>query len=204
MGDDPLPGKVQASVPRLGRFRRRDYNALPDHPRHELLWGRLYVSPSPRPAHQAVAQRLLLHFDRIAESSGGLAFIAPLDVALADHSVVQPDVLYITKARLSTVQEWIEGAPDLVVEVVSPRLAPSNRRDRRDKQMLYAVSGVRESWIVEPRARQIEFLVNAGGRFVAQLPVGGVYRSAAIPEVQIDLPDFWDTVARRFPPGFSR
>jgi Uma2 family endonuclease len=185
-----------APPPDLGPYRRRDYEALPDEPRCELILGRFYFSLSPSPLHQVVALVLWKRFDRIAESSGGLALAAPLDVYLADHSVVQPDVIYCSAARRAIVGERIEGAPDLLVEVLSRGTA---RRDRGEKLSLYAESGVREYWVVDPRERQIEFLVNEGGRFVVSVPPGDEYRSPALPEIHLGLAGFWREVADRLP-----
>ena len=177
----------------LGPYRRPDYEALPDEPRCELIFGRIYVSPSPSPLHQATLFALAEVLARAAREGGGLQFVAPLDTFLADHSVVQPDLLYISAARRAILQERVEGAPDLLVEVLSPGTV---RRDRGEKLVLYAQSGVREYWIVDPQARQIEFLVNEGGRFVVAMPVGGEYRSQALPEVRLDLAALWREVDR--------
>ena len=175
----------------LGPYRSSDYEALPDQPRCELIYGRFYVSPSPRPWHQATILILGDKLRRIARPRGGRAFIAPLDVHLADHSVVQPDVIYISAERLSILQDWIRGTPDLLVEVLSPG---TTRNDRGEKLRLYAESGVLEYWIIDPLERQIEFLRNEGGHFVVVVPEGGVYRSQALPEVELDLVDFWREV----------
>jgi Uma2 family endonuclease len=182
----------------LGPYRRVDYEALPDQPRCELLFGRLYVMPSPTVLHQTVLQLLWEHLRGIARSAGGRAFVAPLDVALADHSVVQPDVIYVAAERLEILRTRIEGAPDLLVEVLSPGTA---RRDRGEKLSLYARSGIREYWLVEPESRQIEILVNEAGRFVVALPVGGLYRSQQIPEIHLDVAEFWRSVEAEVGPG---
>ncbi|HEV3458530.1 MAG TPA: Uma2 family endonuclease [Thermoanaerobaculia bacterium] len=180
----------------LGPYRREDYDALPDQPRCELLFGRLYVSPSPTPWHQLVASFLWRHLESIAKAAGGFVFIAPLDVVLADHSVVQPDVMYISTERLGVLRQRIVGAPDLLIEVLSPS---SGRRDRGEKLNLYAQTGIREYWIVDPETRQIEFLVNEAGRFIVSVPVAGVYRSQEIPEIHLDIASFWQEVTGRFP-----
>jgi Uma2 family endonuclease len=182
----------------LGPYRRADYEALPEEPRCELIRGRFYLSPAPTPLHQIVLILLGGHFLEIAEASGGLAAVAPLDVPLAIHSVVQPDVMYLTAARRKLVGQRLEGVPDLVIEILSPA---TSRRDRGEKLALYAASGgggesgVREYWIVDPEARQIEFLVNDGGHFVVTLPSGADYRSPVIREVRLDLAAFWQRVA---------
>jgi Uma2 family endonuclease len=182
----------------LGPYRRQDYDALPDQPRCELLFGRLYVMASPTLTHQAVVHVLWRHLDDLAQASGGLAYASPLDVELADHSIVQPDVIYLSAERLGVAQpRRLIGAPDLLVEILSPGTA---RRDRGEKLMLYAQSGIREYWIADARTRQIEFLVNEAGRFVVALPVGGLYQSQVLPEVHLDLVDFWRQVETRLPP----
>src|SRR5215472_7519061 len=80
----------------LGPYRKRDYLALPDEPRCELIYGRFYEMTAPRLRHQVLALILGKHFVEIAFRSGGLAAVAPVDVTLADHSVVQPDVIYVS------------------------------------------------------------------------------------------------------------
>jgi Uma2 family endonuclease len=182
----------------LGPFRQRDYEALPDEPRCELLFGRLYVMPGPTLQHQATLQAMWLHLNRIAQASGGRAYFAPLDVALADHSVVQPDAIYVSPERFGALRRRIEGAPNLLVEVLSPGTA---RRDRGEKLMLYAQTGIREYWIVDHEVRQIELLINEAGRFVVVLPEAGRYQSQSLPEVHLDVADFWRQVETQLPPA---
>jgi Uma2 family endonuclease len=184
----PLLKDVPLAPPAdLGPYRRKDYEALPDEPRCELIYGRFYVSPSPLVLHQLV---VMLAFERlrpIAETVGAWVFFAPLDVYFFDHSVAQPDVMYISAARRGIIEKRIEGAPDLVVEVLSPGTA---RRDRGEKLRLYAEAGVREYWILDPPERQIEFLRNDGGQFMVALPEGGVYRSQALTEISFDVAQY--------------
>lgn len=178
----------------LGPFRRQDYERLPEQPRYELIYGRLYLTPSPTWLHQIVALLLWHRLDRIACRTRGLALAAPLDVTLADHSVVQPDVIYLTRERRPIAGEHIEGAPDLLVEVLSPG---SVRRDRGEKLRLYAESGVQEYWLVDPAARQIEFLVNRDGRFQIAIAEDDRYASEALPDVELDLDELWREVEER-------
>jgi Uma2 family endonuclease len=185
-----------APTSELGPYRRADYQALPDEPRCELIYGRFYVSPSPAGPHQTVLLQLARMLDDLAVAAGGLVQIAPMDVVLAEHSVVQPDVVYLSTAHRQQMRERVEGAPDLAVEVLSPGTA---RRDRGEKLRLYAEAGVREYWIVDPAERQIEFLVNEDGRFVVALPTGREYRSTVLPELRLDLVTFWEEVAKRLP-----
>ena len=178
----------------LGPYRYTDYDVLPAEPSCELIFGRFYLSPAPSIPHQIVAGAFYRTLDEIADESGGLVVQAPADVVLADHSVVQPDVFYISAARRGIVGDRIEGPPDLVIEIISPATI---RRDRSEKLALYARSNVREYWIAEGAGRQIEFLVNRGGQFVVALPTQGAYRSEVLPEVRLDLAAFWRKVEKK-------
>jgi Uma2 family endonuclease len=177
----------------LGPYRRADYLALPDEPRCELLYGRLLVMTAPTLRHQRIVGRLFSLLLALADRLGGEAFVSPVDVALADHSIVQPDVVYVAPARSSALTTArIEGAPDLVVEILSPSTA---RRDLGEKLRLYAESGVLEYWIVDPGPGTFEFLVRADEEFRVRVPDGAIYRSAAIAGLEIDLEVFWRTVS---------
>ena len=178
----------------LGPYRAEDYAELPDEPRCELIYGRIFVTPSPAPPHQMACFLVAKRLDRSVEAVGGQVFVAPLDVWLTEHSVVQPDVIYVSAMNRSIVGERIEGAPDLLVEVLSPR---TSRRDRNEKLALYAEAGIREYWILDLAARQITFLANEGGRFVVVIPVGATYRSGQLPEIEIDVESFWQEFDRR-------
>ena len=189
--ETPLPPPTE-----LGPYRVKDYDGLPDEPRCELLYGRFYLMSGPTPLHQMVAQMVWRHLDDIALAAGATAFMAPLDVELADHSVVQPDVIYLSAGRREIARHRIVGAPDLLVEVLSPS---SMGRDWRVKLMLYAESGIREYWIVDPKTRLIEFLVNEGGRFMIAMPAGVQYRSQGLPEINLDVAELWRQVESRLP-----
>ncbi len=179
----------------LGPYRRKDYEALPAEPRYELIYGRFYLSPSPSVLHQLTVGLLYEILIRLAMPRGGMALLSPMDVYFDDHSVVQPDLLYLSAARRRIVRERIEAAPDLVVEVLSPTTA---RRDRNEKLRLYGEKGVREYWIFDLAERQIEFLVNEDGKFVVALPEDGGYHSEALPEISLDILEFWREIDRRF------
>jgi Uma2 family endonuclease len=177
----------------LGPYRQSDYLALPDEPRCELLYGRLLVMPSPTVRHQRVVTRLLRVVLDFADRDGGHALVSPLDVSLADHSIVQPDVIYVSNARASILRSRVEGAPDLVIEVLSPGTA---RRDLGEKLRLYAESGIIEYWIVDPGHETFEFLENGADGFRLLIPEGGRYRSAAIAGLELDLEAFWRAIPR--------
>ncbi len=183
---------------KLGPYRRADYAVLPDEPRCELIFGRLYLSPSPIPLHQYLVTELWRLLAAAAEGTGGMALVAPMDVHLADHSVVQPDILYISRRNRSIIQNWIEGPPDLVVEVLS---ASTASRDQIHKLSLYAQSGIQEYWIVDPRRRLITFLVLQDGFYAVHAPENGKWRSPNRPELELDADALWAAVKREFGPG---
>jgi Uma2 family endonuclease len=178
----------------LGPYRDSDYLRLPDEPRCELLYGRLLVTPAPTARHQHVVARVLRILLDCADRHGDQALAAPIDVVLANHSVVQPDVIYVTRARASIVRESVEGAPDLVVEVLSPGTA---RRDLGEKLRLYADAGVAEYWIVDPGLETFELLVNAGDGFRVSPLDGPIFRSTAIRGLELDLEAFWRAIPLR-------
>ncbi len=181
-----------------GPWRRDDYASLPDEPRCELIHGRFYLSPNPLFVHQRVATRIWRLLDDIAEATGGEAACAPLDVHLADHTVAQPDVIYVSPGRRGIVRKRVEGAPDLVVEVLSPSTAAM---DRVLKLNRYGDAGVKEYWLVDPTDRRFEVLVHDGERFVVQVKDIGVWKSPVVPGVELDIAAFWTEVDRRALPG---
>ena len=185
----------------LGPYRRADHAALPEEPRCELIYGHFYLSPSPVSLHQYISVRLAYLLHEIAERTGGLALAAPMDVHLAPHSVVQPDLLYVSADRSEIVRDWIEGAPDLVVEILSPGTAS---RDQVHKLNLYAEASVAEYWIVDPAGRHITFLVSDGDAFTVRPPESGRWRSPVLPEVELDVDGLWDAVERKFGPLSDR
>ncbi len=133
----------------------RDLRSFPeDRNRYEIIGGQLIVSPSPSTRHQHVLIKLASALDTYLSLEGsGAVYAAPLDVRLSFYDVVQPDLLVVLDDRAEIVQEQgIVGAPNLVVEILSPS---SNVTDRVDKAVLYARSGVPEYWIVDPIAETV-------------------------------------------------
>lgn len=178
----------------LGPYRANDYWELPEGEPCELICGRLIMSPCPTPKHQMIVILLAEMFLNFARSSGGFTVCAPMDVVLSDDTILQPDLLYISKERRKIVQQRIEGPPDLVVEILSPG---TERRDRLAKLDLYARYGVKEYWIVDPASELFEFLLNDDGRFTVLSQTSDELQSPSLPEVKIQLADFWKEVTAR-------
>lgn len=154
------------------------------------------MSPAPRTSHQIIVGELNSILREAAKVRGGLTIPSPTDVVLSDHTILQPDALYISKARRGIVGDRVNGPPDLAIEVLSPG---AERRDRVQKLSLYAEYGVKEFWIVDPQAKHIEFFVLEANGYVLKQGSGEVYESPLLSEVKIDLSDFWREVAERLP-----
>jgi Uma2 family endonuclease len=120
----------------------------------ELWNGELVRSSAPDPEHQDIALNFASALKQFAIPTRlGKVYTGPIDVVLSPRRVVQPDVLFVSKARLGIIKHWIDGTPDLVVEVVSEQ---SWRRDRIEKKALYEQAGVSEYWVVDPECQTIE------------------------------------------------
>jgi Uma2 family endonuclease len=180
----------------VGPYRAADYWKLPEGAPVELMRGEFVMSPAPRSVHQVIVVLLTEIFSGFSRRSGGFALCAPADVVLSDDTILQPDLLYISKHRKAIVGDRINGPPDIVVEVLS---TGAERRDRVQKLALYAQFGVQEFWIVDPKAQNIEFLLLDAGRYMVTQSVADRYQSPRLPEVEIDLATFWREVAERLP-----
>jgi len=143
---------------RTGRhWTYRDYLRLEDDQRYEVIEGQLIMVPAPSSFHQWFSHNLeILLTEFVREHKLGYVFDAPIDVILDENNVVQPDLLFIAKERREIIQErGIFGAPDLVVEIVSPS---SVHHDYHSKQRLYERFGVQEYWLVDPGNRAVDVL----------------------------------------------
>jgi Uma2 family endonuclease len=148
------------------KLKYEDFLLLPDDGRrHEILDGEHYVNPSPVTRHQIVSMRLVLALGTFVYEHGlGELFHAPYDVVLGEHDIVEPDLVFVSNERAHIItRDNIQGAPDLVVEILSP----SNRGyDERVKYQTYERFGVLEYWIVDPEEQSVTVYRRAGGKFV--------------------------------------
>ncbi|CAN5688152.1 Uma2 family endonuclease [soil metagenome] len=141
------------------------YLELDDEHRYEILDGELLMTPAPGTRHQRIVEELQYRFARwVRQYNTGLLLPAPTDVVLAEDVVVQPDLLFIRAARVAEIvdERAVQGAPDLVVEILSPS---SLERDRHRKREQYRRYGVPEFWIVDPANRAIEVLALQGEEY---------------------------------------
>jgi Uma2 family endonuclease len=153
-----------------------------------LLEGETNLAPAPSDKHHAVVVKLLVAlYQFVTEHRLGQVRVSPYDVVLSNYDVVQPDVLYVSNARANIITPAnIQGAPDLVVEVVSPSSA---EYDRGYKRTLYSRSGVLEYWLVDPDTETVEVLtVSAQGLAVyASYRRGEALRSPLLAGLALDL-----------------
>ena len=140
------------------KFTYEDFRNTPEDKRYELLDGDLVTIATPGELHQSVSAQLGWRLVQFAsENNSGQVYHAPFDVVLSDTDVVQPDLLYVSNERTHIITpENIQGAPDLVVEILSPSTAT---RDRTFKRTLYARHGVKEYWMVDTSAKDITVLL---------------------------------------------
>ena len=140
----------------------QDYAKTPDGERYELLDGELIMAPAANMPHQETSMNLSREVSLFVKKNGlGRVFHAPTDVVLADTIVVQPDVLFVSKEREGIITHAnIQGAPDFVVEILSPSTA---QNDWRRKWEIYERHGVKEYWIVDPANRIVYVMLARNG-----------------------------------------
>lgn len=161
-----LPLNEANGWPAQGQWRYADYLRLPDDGRrYEIIDGVLYIANAPSMEHQFTVSEIHFHLKLLVrEKQLGQVFTAPLEVHLSEASrPVQPDILFIRAERQPPLgTQFFEGAPDLIVEVVSPS---SIRLDRKTKFDAYEVAGVTEYWIADPKTRSVEVYTLARGEY---------------------------------------
>ena len=174
------------------KFTYEDYCNAPEDKRYELHDGDLVVVPSPKEQHQTTTLDLAAEIRQFARRTGiGRAFVAPFDIVFSNHDVVQPDVIYVSNERRGIITaDNIQGAPDLVIEVLSPSTA---HRDRTFKRALYARHGVREFWLVDTDTHTIEVLLLGEGRYntVSTYSAGETLTSPTLADFTLNLDDIF-------------
>lgn len=154
--------------------------------RFELIEGEVFMTPSPNTRHQRAVAKLLRRLaDFTDEHDLGEVFIAPYDIVFSKWTALEPDLLFIRRERSGIVTDAnVKGAPDLVIEVLSP----SNKaHDRKRKLREYEKAGVPEAWYLDPEERTGEILnLGADGLYAVTASLSGN-----------------DEITSRVAPGFS-
>ncbi len=180
---------LRASV----RFKAEDIWDTPeDGNRYEVIDGQLFVTPPPLIRHQKGAGALYRHLAPHVHSRNlGEIFYAPVALVLDDENGIEPDLVFVSRERLGIITDRaIEGAPDLVVEVLSPS---TQARDRGIKMRRYAATGIPHYWILDPVARALEEyrLGEQGYELTGTSGPGSVFRPQRFPGLEIPIDDLW-------------
>ena len=165
-----------------------DYAALDEGAPYQLIDGELVMTPAPTFFHQLVVWRLGTDlFTFVEQQERGVVVGSPVDVYFSETETYQPDLVFISKDRLNIITEQkINGAPDLVVEILSPA---TGYYDLTKKRRVYEASGVKEYWIVDPIEHTVEVLENVEGTYetVAKTHQKGRVPSRLLDGFEVDL-----------------
>jgi Uma2 family endonuclease len=138
----------------------------------ELKYGILHVSDAPTPNHQSVVAQLFVALRaHVIERKLGRVWLSPLDVVLDERKalIVQPDLMFISNAKSWIVRDRVRGAPDLVIEVLSP----NPRIGRTDEHLRwFAEYGVRECWLVHQDQHRISVVGFEDGQIATRRLIG--------------------------------
>jgi Uma2 family endonuclease len=155
--------------------------------RFELIEGELFVTPAPSLGHQDISGNLYALFRAMIFESGlGRVYYAPVDVRLAERTIVQPDLIIVLADRqVQLAGPRVEGAPSLAVEIISKS---TSQYDRQTKRGVYAQYEVPEYWLVDPLAQSITIYSDPhNGRYHTETEAIDVAISATIPGLSADL-----------------
>jgi Uma2 family endonuclease len=187
-----LIGMARAvEIPKKEVYTYDDYAKLPEGAPYQLIGGKLVMTPAPSTHHQDIAKKLLVRLFSLEEKGLGKVFHAPIDVYFEETETYQPDIIFISRERLDIIEEErIRGAPDLVIEILSPSTA---YYDLRKKFKVYERHGVREYWVVDPEARSITRYENRGGSLiqVEEVEERGRVGSELLPGLELDIESLW-------------
>lgn len=169
-----------------------DYENTPEGGKFQLIDGEIQEMTSPTFLHQLIVQNLNFLFSAyVRTNKAGRVLSAPMDVTLSPKDTVQPDLLYIDKLRYSVISEKkIDGAPDIVIEVLSPSTAYLDLKYKKD---LYEISGVKEYWIVDPEDNSVEIYFNEANSFnrIQKSKKDGLLSSKILSGLEINIKDIF-------------
>ena len=169
-----------------------DYLNTPEGERYQLIEGELILTPSPSFQHQEVSFILSgMVRDFLVRKKIGRAVAAPMDVVFDDDNVLQPDLVFVSKARESIITiAGILGAPDLVVEILSPS---TGRYDLQEKKRIYERFGVMEYWIIDPMQETLQILVSRDHQFEQAFSGqrSGRAKSEVLPGFSVELEELF-------------
>lgn len=173
-------------------YTTEDYTALPEGAPFELINGKLIFMPSPTSLHQQISMNLssLLHvFAR--KNKLGRVLTAPMDVYLDKKNVFQPDILFVSKKREDIIGKFIQGAPELIVEIASPS---TKAKDESEKLAAYSKFGVQEYWLINPKAQEVTVYFKNGKKMKKKetLKKNQVLKTMTIKGFIVDVADIFE------------
>ena len=184
-------GYTIANVAEDREYTVEDYMQLPEGAPFQLINGKLTFMASPKVLHQNISFILSgLFFNFLREYPIGKFLTAPMDVHLDVKNVFQPDLLFVSNERSHIVQDFVYGAPDLVVEITSPG---SKKMDSKDKMAVYGKYHVREYWLIDPGTKSVQLFENQGDEMIekAKLGMGGRVESQVLQGFQLEVKDLF-------------
>jgi Uma2 family endonuclease len=177
------------------RLTYEEYLKTPEiKARYDILDGVMTMAPAPTLGHQKILRQLFLMLHQFAsEQHLGEVWFAPVDVIIQRDPLRtrQPDLLFVSNEHTSILGDQVDGAPDLVAEILSPS---NTRSDLEAKLSDYATLGVMECWLVSPEARSIEVLTLADGAWV-RLAISGLgdrIQSQVLPELNLEVAQLFE------------
>jgi len=177
------------------QYTYQDYLKINDDNQYELIGGELLLVLAPKTIHQWICGELFGEIRNfVRRNNFGEVYDAPTDVYLSETEKPQPDILFISANRLNIITEDnIKGAPDLVVEVLSPSTAS---RDKVKKSKMYYTHGVKEYWIVDPSAKAVQVFTpgEKNWNLVESYDEDGILLSPLLPGLEIKLKDVFKKV----------
>lgn len=162
--------KIRIRNPKL--WTSEDYVKLtpPDNGNFELQSGKIIFMPASSILHQTISMNLrLLLGGYIKQTKAGILLASPVDVVFSPHDVIQPDLIFIKKEKAHISGARVMGAPDLVIEILSPS---NNPKEMSYKKHIYESSGVAEYWIVLPDEQSIVQYLTVEGEFLIKNVIG--------------------------------
>lgn len=180
--------KMAIAIPKKKSYTYEDYAKLPEGAPYQLIGGELVMVPAPTPYHQYVSGNIYSALKEFVEKNSlGQVYYSPIDVYFGEAETYQPDIVFVLKEKLSIVGETkIEGAPDLIIEILSPSTA---YYDLGRKYEIYEKSGVKEYWVVHPERKSIEIYQNEGNQFklVQSVKEMGIINSPLLRNFKLNL-----------------
>jgi Uma2 family endonuclease len=155
------------------------WESLPEGTMCQIINNSLVMSPSPLDIHQVIIQEIFIEISLfLRKTKIGYVRIAPYDVHLSKSNILQPDICFIAEENKNNIdKKGLIGAPDLVIEILSPG---TKKYDLTDKKEIYQNYGVKEYFIVEPSNRKVKSYILKSNKYIELGETTGIIKSAIL------------------------